>query len=99
MEQILEHLKSLNGQVDPYTRPVATVAIPLAGVYLATKFLGSFWRRVLGPLLLGEVRWREMGEWAVVAGASYGIGGQYARELAKRGCNVFLIGQDAVRDK
>ena len=35
-----------------------------------------------------------MGSWAVIAGASYGIGAEYARELAKRGMNVFLIGHD-----
>ena len=76
--------------------PVTKIGIPLFALYLGSNILGSFWRRVLGPLLLGEVKWREMGEWAVVAGASYGIGGQYAKELAKRGCNVFIIGHDAV---
>ena len=35
-----------------------------------------------------------MGSWAVVAGASYGIGAEYARELAKRGLNVLIIGHD-----
>ena len=35
-----------------------------------------------------------MGSWAVIAGASYGIGGEYAKELAKRGMNVFIIGHD-----
>merc|ERR1711872_1138508 len=49
---------------------------------------------VLGPLILGEISWRKMGEWAVVAGASYGIGGHYAEELAKRGCNLIIIGHD-----
>ena len=37
-----------------------------------------------------------MGSWAVVAGASYGIGAEYARELAKRGLNVLIIGHDGV---
>jgi len=35
-----------------------------------------------------------MGSWAVVAGASYGIGAEYAKELAKRGLNVLIIGHD-----
>jgi len=48
----------------------------------------------LGPLILGEVKWKEQGSWAVIAGASYGIGAEYARELAKRGMNVFIIGHD-----
>ena len=37
---------------------------------------------------------RELGSWAVIAGASYGVGAEYARELAKRGMNVFIIGHD-----
>ena len=35
-----------------------------------------------------------MGSWAVVAGPSYGIGAEYARELAKRGLNVLILGHD-----
>ena len=30
----------------------------------------------------------------MIAGASYGICAEYARELAKRGMNVFIIGHD-----
>ncbi|GJQ15624.1 hypothetical protein GpartN1_g7415.t1 [Galdieria partita] len=40
------------------------------------------------------------GEWAVVTGASYGIGAAYAVELAKRGLNVALLARsiDKLRD-
>eukprot|EP00899_Mesostigma_viride_P010223 jgi/Mesvir1/19201/Mv11516-RA.1 len=34
---------------------------------------------------------RHKGEWAVVTGASYGIGAGYCRQLAKRGLNVVLM--------
>ena len=76
--------------------PYIPYALAFLMVYLLCKLLSIFWCRILGPMLMGEVKWSSMGEWAVVAGASYGIGGHYARNLAKRGCNVFIIGHDAV---
>ena len=96
MDQMLSYFIALSGQIDTYAHPVTKIALPLCALFLASKLLGSIWRRVLGPLLVGEVRWMEMGEWAVVAGGSYGIGALYAKELAKRGCNLIIIGHDAV---
>jgi len=90
MNNFTTNFINLTNQIDQY----AKYALPLLGLFLAYKVLESFWRRVLGPLVLGEVKWTEMGDWAVVAGASYGIGGQYAKELAKRGCNLIIIGHD-----
>ena len=93
---ILSNFSTLGGQIDTYIHPATKIIIPFLGLFLVCKLVVSFWRRVLGPLVLGEVGWRGMGDWAVVAGASYGIGGQYAKELAKRGCNLIIIGHDAV---
>jgi len=94
MDQIIATATTIINHAEEYSVPATKIAIPLAGLYLASKALGTFWRRFLGPLLIGEVKWREMGSWAVIAGASYGIGGEYAKELAKRGMNVFIIGHD-----
>ena len=95
----MTHFYTTAVQIDTFSElihPVTKIAIPLVALYLGSKVLLCFWRRVLGPILVGEVRWREMGDWVVVAGASYGIGAQYAKELAKRGCNIFIIGHDGV---
>eukprot|EP01096_Ripella_sp_DP13-Kostka_P006521 TRINITY_DN2339_c0_g2_i1.p2 TRINITY_DN2339_c0_g2~~TRINITY_DN2339_c0_g2_i1.p2 ORF type:complete len:315 (-),score=183.69 TRINITY_DN2339_c0_g2_i1:45-989(-) len=68
----------------------------LAGIggLVAVRF--SF--KILGSLLAGlfySVNLRKLGAknggWAVVTGASDGIGKSYAVELAKRGFNIFLI--------
>lgn len=48
------------------------------------------------PLKLG-VNFRQMGSWAVVTGASDGIGKSYARALARRGCNIVLIARTQSR--
>ena len=94
MDQLIARATSLSADLDLIAPTVGKIAIPLGCLYLAGQALGTVWRRFLGPLLVGEVKWKEMGSWAVVAGASYGIGAEYARELAKRGLNVFLIGHD-----
>jgi hypothetical protein len=93
---ILNNFSTLGAQIDTYIHPATKIIIPFLGLFLICKLVWSFWSRVLGPLVLGEVGWKGMGDWAVVAGASYGIGGQYAKELAKRGCNLIIIGHDAV---
>jgi len=94
MDQAMTTLTDLLAKSEVYSQPAAKVLVPLGAAYLASKVLGTFWRRFLGPVVLGEVKWKEMGSWAVIAGASYGIGAEYARELAKRGMNVFIIGHD-----
>ncbi|CAN7994476.1 unnamed protein product [Ixodes pacificus] len=64
-------------------------------VYVLVKLLISLWRGFYTCFLarwLGfTVDFRKMGEWAVVTGASDGIGRAYAEELAARGLNVVLI--------
>ena len=57
------------------------------------------WCYVL-PLLGFKKNLRLYGDWAVVTGATDGIGKGYARELAKRGLNVILVGRnpDKLRD-
>merc|ERR1711962_914253 len=94
MDQFIAQATSLSADLEPFAGTAAKIAIPLGCLYVAGKALGTVWRRLLGPLLVGEVKWKEMGSWAVIAGASYGIGAEYARELAKRGMNVFIIGHD-----
>ena len=52
------------------------------------------WCYVL-PLLGFKKNLRLYGDWAVVTGATDGIGKGYARELAKCGLNVVLVGRNA----
>ena len=44
------------------------------------------------------MRWREKyGEWAVVTGASSGLGAEFVKQIAARGLNVVLVARRAER--
>merc|ERR1711872_940115 len=94
MEEIYSQVFHLTSNLNNICHPLTKYVIPLGCLYLASKALGSVWRRIIGPLIVGEIKWRETGSWAVIAGASYGIGAEYARELASRGMNIVIIGQN-----
>eukprot|EP00871_Galdieria_phlegrea_P002919 jgi/Galph1/3628/GphlegSOOS_G2258.1 len=57
-------------------------------LYILSRLIGFIYRHWFRK----EFDWRPYrGEWAVVTGASYGIGAGYAKELARKGLNVILI--------
>uniref|UniRef100_A0A6M2CP35 Putative hydroxysteroid 17-beta dehydrogenase n=1 Tax=Rhipicephalus microplus TaxID=6941 RepID=A0A6M2CP35_RHIMP len=64
-------------------------------VYLLCRILYVLWQGFytcyLARWLGHNINFRKMGEWAVVTGASDGIGKAYCEELAARGLNIVLI--------
>ncbi|GMH86356.1 hypothetical protein TrVE_jg7863 [Triparma verrucosa] len=72
-------------------RPEVNKAIAVLGAFtLATfslKVLSNFYKYFLRP----SKNLKKLGEWAVVTGATDGIGKAYAFKLAKKGLNVVLI--------
>ncbi|KAM9916419.1 hypothetical protein OXX59_009992 [Metschnikowia pulcherrima] len=68
----------------------------LTGVYKLTTFTLSFGSLIADLFILPATNFRKYGaakndNWAVVTGASDGIGKEYAFQLAKRGLNVVLV--------
>nr|CAD7588185.1 unnamed protein product [Timema genevievae] len=63
-------------------------------VEVLQALLTGFFHRNIAPILEMNVNFRDMGGWAVVLGASWGLGKAYARGLAKRGLNIVLISDD-----
>ena len=59
MEQLLAEVTKLTEDMDHLAPIAAKIAVPLTGIYFASKIFGTLWRRLLGPLLLGEIRWKE----------------------------------------
>ena len=76
------------------TRELALAALAFVGFVVVSKYLLSLltciWRAFLSPASLPSIR-RKHGSWAVVTGATDGIGLEYAIALRKRGFNVLLV--------
>lgn len=70
----------------------------LAFVYVTFRLLLSLWRGIytciLADLLGSSVDWKTVGKWAVVTGATDGIGKSYAKALAKKGLDIVLISRN-----
>lgn len=68
------------------------VCVFVVSVQLLRKVFPWLYENLVGPKLFGSsIRLKEMGSWAVVTGATDGIGKAYAKALAKKGLNVVLI--------
>jgi len=72
-------------------RPEVMQAIVVVGAFTVINFglkvLTNFYKYFLRP----SKNLKKLGEWAVVTGATDGIGKAYAFKLAKRGLNIVLI--------
>ncbi|XP_032829427.1 inactive hydroxysteroid dehydrogenase-like protein 1 [Petromyzon marinus] len=98
--------RELCGSLSPYQEALALLgALYAAGRALrALRALGGALRVHAAPRLLPLLRGApprsltaSHGTWAVVTGPTSGIGRAYARELARRGLGVVLVGRDAAR--
>mmetsp|Transcript_15162 Transcript_15162/g.32498 ORF Transcript_15162/g.32498 Transcript_15162/m.32498 type:complete len:319 (+) Transcript_15162:60-1016(+) len=74
------------------TRMIALHGLAACGVVLllviVARVVGFVWRYALRPKASFA---KYKGEWAVITGASAGLGAAFAKQLAKRGLNVVLL--------
>lgn len=70
----------------------------MVSVYIIFRLLLSLWRGIytciLADLLGFSVDWKTVGKWAVITGATDGIGNAYVNALAKKGLNIVLISRN-----
>lgn len=57
------------------------------------RLLITIWRKLIAPSLGLAIDLTKQGRWAVVTGATGGIGSSYAKAFAEKGLNVVLVGR------
>jgi len=77
---------------------VGCIAVSLVGFYILKELLPWLYKNIIGPKFFGpKVDFKSLGQWAVVTGATDGIGKAYARALAKKGLNIVLISRSLTK--
>jgi len=74
------------------------LSVIVVAVQIIRRVIPWFYENLIGPIILGpQINLKNYGEWAVVTGATDGIGKAYAKQLAKQGLNVALISRTQLK--
>ncbi|CAG7832276.1 unnamed protein product [Allacma fusca] len=88
---IAELLRGLNFFGLSYLEWVGLLVTLIALGYYLPLYLYDVYIVLIAPALKRGLNLRKMGKWAVVTGATDGIGKAYAEEIARLGINIVLI--------
>lgn len=71
---------------------ISTTCVVIVILQIIKTLVPWLYKNLLGPKFFGpKIDVRRMGQWAVITGATDGIGKAYAKALAKKSVNVVLI--------
>ncbi|KAK3069454.1 hypothetical protein LTR53_012186 [Teratosphaeriaceae sp. CCFEE 6253] len=93
MADVVDSLKDAAPETDIRASSTTQVFALIGVLWLSLKIF-SFWRMIASLFISPGAslsKFGKKGTWAVITGASDGIGKEYALQLAKKGFNVFLI--------
>ncbi|KAF2725970.1 NAD(P)-binding protein [Polychaeton citri CBS 116435] len=85
-------MENLN-PIDPWAAPLTQVAAFIGLLWISIKIF-SFWRMIASLFILpgkSLSTFGKRGTWAIVTGASDGLGKEYALQLASKGFSIFLV--------
>ncbi|KAG4068293.1 hypothetical protein HA402_007813 [Bradysia odoriphaga] len=76
-----------------------TTTVFVVSIQLVFGVFRWIYQNVIGPNFLEPTNLRRYGDWALITGATDGIGKEYTRQLAKRGLNIILVSRTASKLK
>ncbi|XP_038107347.1 very-long-chain 3-oxoacyl-CoA reductase [Culex quinquefasciatus] len=80
-----------------YVSGICTLAVAFLLLWQVVPWL---YLNLLGPKLFGpKIRLKEMGQWALVTGATDGIGKAFVKALSKKGINLILVSRSLAKLK
>ncbi|KAK0949111.1 hypothetical protein LTS01_025882, partial [Friedmanniomyces endolithicus] len=89
MADVVDSLKGTSRETDVWASSTTQVFALIGVLWLSLKIF-SFWRMIASLFILPGTslsKFGKKGTWAVITGASDGIGKEYALQLAKTGFN------------